>query len=64
MWTAIILIVLISIIALVLTLLVAGKSDEGYNQAAKQNISHLSLIYIVAILGSIVALVVYIVWFS
>ncbi|MCT2535260.1 hypothetical protein NC661_20730 [Aquibacillus koreensis] len=59
----IILIVIISIVALVATLLLAGKSDQGYNDAPKNNIKGLSLIYIVTILGSIIALAVYIIFF-
>ncbi len=60
MGISITLIAVISVIALVATLLLGGKSDEGYNNKAKENITLLSFIYIVAIGGSLVALAIFI----
>ncbi|WP_407268540.1 hypothetical protein [Radiobacillus sp. PE A8.2] len=57
-------IVIISIVALVLTLALAGKSDDDYDKSSKKNVTQLSLIYVVAILGSIVALIIFIYFFT
>ncbi|MDL4843023.1 hypothetical protein [Aquibacillus rhizosphaerae] len=64
MFVYIVLIMIVSIIGLVLTLLLAGKSDEGYNDNPKKNIKNLTWIYIVAILGSVIALAVFIILFT
>ncbi|MBM7571924.1 hypothetical protein [Aquibacillus albus] len=57
---AITLIIIVGIIALVSTILLFGKSDQGYNDAAKKNVTHLTLIYVIAILGSLIALVAFV----
>ncbi|MCM3576417.1 hypothetical protein M3172_24965 [Mesobacillus subterraneus] len=54
------LVVIIIVAVLVLTLLLAGKGDEGYQNAAKKNTVNLSIIYIVVILISFIAVGVYI----
>jgi hypothetical protein len=54
------LVVIIIVAVLVLTLLLAGKGDEGYQNATKKNTVNLSIIYIVVILISFIAVGVYI----
>ncbi|MFC4560066.1 hypothetical protein ACFO3D_18055 [Virgibacillus kekensis] len=58
---AIILIIIVSLIGLVLTVREMGRSDEGYYKASKKNVTSLTMIYVVAILGSLIALAVFIV---
>jgi len=54
------LVVIIIVAVLVFTLLLAGKGDEGYQNATKKNTVNLSIIYIVVILISFIAVGVYI----
>ncbi|MGM0902618.1 MAG: hypothetical protein ACQEXB_16145 [Bacillota bacterium] len=61
---SIIIVLIILLIATVGTLLLAGKGDEGYRNATKRNTTNLTLIYVVVILISFVAVGVYIKWFS
>lgn len=55
------LVVIIIAAVLVFTLLLAGKGDEGYQNATKKNTLNLSVIYIVVILFSLLAVGVYII---
>ncbi|MCC3355954.1 hypothetical protein [Bacillus sp. REN16] len=56
-----ILIVIIGIISLIGTLLIAGKGDSNYSSATKKNTTNLTLIYVVIILLSVIALAIYII---
>lgn len=58
------LVILIVVAAFVFTLLLAGKSDEGYRNATVKNTTNLSVIYIVVIVLSFIAVGVYIKWFA
>ncbi|SFA90512.1 MULTISPECIES: hypothetical protein [unclassified Bacillus (in: firmicutes)] len=58
------LVVIILISSLIFTLLLSGKGDEGYSQATKRNTTNLTLIYIIVILFSLIAVGVYIRWFT
>ena len=58
------LVVLIVVASFVFTLLLAGKSDEGYRNATVKNTTNLSVIYIVVIVLSFIAVGVYIKWFA
>lgn len=58
------LVILIVVAAFVFTLLLAGKSDEGYRNATIKNTTNLSVIYIVVIVLSFIAVGVYIKWFA
>lgn len=60
MTTAIILVIILTIVSIVFTLLFIGKGDENYSNSAKKNTTNLTLIYVVAILLSIIALAIYI----
>jgi hypothetical protein len=57
-----IIIIAITILSLVFTLMLAGKSDADYSKSARRNTVNLTVIYAVVILLSIVALGVYIKW--
>ncbi|PKR77617.1 hypothetical protein CEY16_06685 [Halalkalibacillus sediminis] len=48
--------IIVCVIALVITLSLGGKSDEGYYKSTKRNVTNLSLIYIVTIIGAFIAL--------
>ncbi|GLB58612.1 hypothetical protein [Cytobacillus sp. NCCP-133] len=61
---AIILVVIILIASVVFTLLLTGKSDEDYSSETKKNTANLTTIYIIAIFLSVVALAVYIYYFT
>ncbi|MBT2690319.1 hypothetical protein J7I93_19385 [Bacillus sp. ISL-47] len=61
---AIALVIIILIAAVIFTLLLTGKSDEGYSSATKKNTANLTYIYIIAILLSVAALAVYIYYFT
>ena len=63
MTLGLILVIVILIGALLATLLLSGKGDDEYSKAAKKNTMNLSLIYIVAILLSFLAVGIYIRWF-
>lgn len=58
------LVVIILISSLIFTLLLSGKGDEGYSQATKRNTTNLTLIYLIVILFSLIAVGVYIRWFT
>ncbi|SHT62881.1 Uncharacterised protein [Mycobacteroides abscessus subsp. abscessus] len=58
----IILVFLVLIISVILTLVITGKSDENYRSSVKRNTINLSLIYIVIIVLSLIALGGYIWW--
>ncbi|SEM71459.1 hypothetical protein SAMN05192533_10563 [Mesobacillus persicus] len=60
---AILLVILIVVLALIFTIVLAGKSDETYRNDTKRNTTNLTLIYIVVILLSFIAVGVYIRWF-
>lgn len=48
--------ILVIIIAMILTLLIAGKGDENYSSSAKRNVKNLTLIYAIFILLILIAL--------
>jgi hypothetical protein len=58
----IILVFIVLIISVILTLVITGKSDENYRSSVKRNTINLSLIYIVIIVLSLIALGGYIWW--
>ncbi len=60
----IILVFLVLIISVILTLVITGKSDENYRSSVKRNTINLTLIYIVIIVLSLIALGGYIWWQS
>lgn len=51
-------------IAIIATLLVAGKGDENYRSATKRNTTNLTLIYAISIPLILIALGIYIVFFT
>lgn len=55
---------IILLIALVGTLMVTRKTDEKYRETTKKNTTNLMLIYVAVIFLSIIALGVYISFFS
>jgi len=55
------LVIIVVIIGLVLTLLIAGKSDKDYDKNSGRNVKHLSMIYAITILLSIIAFAIFIV---
>jgi hypothetical protein len=60
---SIFLVVLILGISAVLTLLLLGKSDEGYRGAARRNTINLTMIYVVVIILSLAAVGAYVRWY-
>ncbi|MCM3601654.1 hypothetical protein M3175_12990 [Robertmurraya korlensis] len=58
----IILVFIVLIISVILTLVITGKSDENYRSSVKRNTINLTLIYVVIIVLSLVALGGYIWW--
>lgn len=60
MRAAIILVILLSVLAVVFTLIFMGKGDENYGNDSKRNTTNLSLIYVVVIIISLIALGFYI----
>jgi heme/copper-type cytochrome/quinol oxidase subunit 2 len=63
MTVGLILVVVIVLAALLFTVMLTGKSDEGYDGSTKKNTTNLSIIYIVVILLSFIAVGVYIRWY-
>lgn len=63
MTLGLILVFIILVGALLATLLLSGKGDEEYSKATKKNTTNLSLIYIVVLILSFIAVGVYIRWF-
>ncbi|OCA83958.1 hypothetical protein A8F95_12145 [Bacillus wudalianchiensis] len=61
---AIVLIIILVIIAGVSTLLLTGKGDEDYRNKTSRNTMNLSLIYLVVLVLSFMAVGVYIKWFA
>lgn len=55
------LVIIVVIIGLILTLLIVGKSDKDYDKNSGRNVKHLSLIYAVTILLSLIAFAIFIV---
>lgn len=64
MTLGLVLVVIIVIGALLLTIMLFGNGDADYRNAAKKNTTNLSVIYIVVILLSFIAVGVYIKWFA
>jgi hypothetical protein len=64
MQIAMILVVIVLLGGLVLTLQLAGKSDENYRESSKKNTVNLTLIYIITIVILLIGLVVFIKWFT
>lgn len=58
------LVVIILIISMLGTLILTGKSDQNYSGSTQRNTTNLTLIYVVVILFSLIALGVYIRFFS
>lgn len=54
------LVVIILIISIVGTLILTGKSDQNYSGSTQRNTTNLTLMYVVVILFSLIALGVYI----
>lgn len=61
MYALVIIVIIISVLA---TLLVAGKGDDNYRTSTKRNFTNLSLIYVVIIFLSLIALGLYIKFYS
>jgi len=59
-----ILVIIVIVIALIATLLIAGKGDENYSSSTKRNTTNLTLIYAIFIPIVLIALGIYIVFFS
>ncbi|SER94705.1 hypothetical protein SAMN04487944_11397 [Gracilibacillus ureilyticus] len=55
----ILLILILGIISFVLTYRELGRSDPNYREKSRSHLKFLSLIYFVAIVGSIIALITY-----
>lgn len=55
----IVLILIIGIISFVLTYRELGRSDPNYHEKKRPHLKFLSMIYVVAIIGSLIALVAY-----
>jgi len=60
----IVLVIITVIIAVVSTLLVAGKGDTNYSSSTKRNFTNLTLIYVIIIVLCLIALGIYIRFFS
>ncbi|MFJ7729236.1 hypothetical protein ACIQXV_24305 [Neobacillus sp. NPDC097160] len=58
------LVFLVIIIAVISTLLIAGKGDENYSSSTKRNTTNLTLIYAISIPLILFALGIFIVFFS
>ncbi|USK34873.1 hypothetical protein LIT25_05845 [Bacillus sp. F19] len=58
------LVIIIGMVSLISTLLIAGKGDKDYRNAVKRNTSNLTWIYVIVILISLIAVGVYISWFT
>ncbi|WP_231603387.1 hypothetical protein [Bacillus sp. FJAT-27231] len=61
---AIALIIILVVMAGVSTLLLTGKGDEDYRNKTSRNTMNLSLIYLVVLVLSFMAVGVYIKWFA
>ncbi|MCH1627647.1 hypothetical protein [Fredinandcohnia quinoae] len=59
---AVILVVLIAIVGLIGTIAVGGKGDDNYRTSTKGNVTRLTLIYVVVISLSLIALAIYIIF--
>ncbi|WP_428908352.1 hypothetical protein [Niallia sp. Krafla_26] len=55
-----VLIIAILVVSAVSTLLIAGKGDENYSSSTKRNYTNLTIIYTVIIIIGLIALAVYI----
>jgi uncharacterized membrane protein YjgN (DUF898 family) len=58
------LVIIVIIIAIVSTLLLTGKADENYSSSTKKNTANLTLIYAITIPLILIALVIFIVFFT
>lgn len=58
------LVVIILLMSMVGTLLLTGKSDQNYSGSTQRNTTNLTMIYVVVILFSLIALGVYIRFFA
>jgi hypothetical protein len=59
-----ILVFVVIIVAIISTLLIAGKGDQKYSSSTKRNTTNLTLIYAITIPLVLVALGIYIVFFT
>ncbi len=60
MKTAIILVIILTVISIILTLKQIGKGDQDYRSSARRNTKNLTLIYAIVIFLSLIALAIYI----
>jgi hypothetical protein len=58
------LVFMVIIIAIISTLLIAGKGDENYSGSTKRNTTNLTLIYAISIPLILIALGIFIVFFT
>jgi len=58
------LLIIVLLIAIISTLIIAGKGDDNYSNSTKRNFSNLTFIYVIIILFSLISLGVYIKFFS
>ncbi|MGG3466225.1 hypothetical protein ABES02_01445 [Neobacillus pocheonensis] len=58
------LVIAVIIIALISTLLMVGKADVKYSSSTKRNTTNLTLIYAISIPLILIALVIFIVFFT
>jgi hypothetical protein len=58
------LVIIILIISVVLTLLVTGKGDANYSSSTKRNTTNLALIYAIVIILALIALGIFIKFFT
>ncbi|GAB2575104.1 hypothetical protein [Gracilibacillus alcaliphilus] len=54
------LIIIVGIIALISTLMLGGRGDADYSESTGRNVTNLTLIYVIAILGSVIALAIFV----
>lgn len=57
---AIIIVIILGIAALIGTIMIAGKGDANYREKTKRNSTNLTLIYAVVIILSLIAVGIYI----
>ena len=60
MTTAIILVIILTLAAIIFTLLFLRKGDQNYSNSARRNTTNLTVIYVIAIFLSLIALAIYI----
>lgn len=58
------LVIVVILIAIISTLFIAGKADENYSSSTKRNTTNLTLIYAISIPLILIALGIFIVFFT